>query len=119
MERMHKVLFEKWQLSQPKLVISVTGGAKISLNTQLKESVSKSLVKVAMNTRAWVTSGGSYNGCMRLIGDAFKNNTHSIDSDKNVTVLGIANWCTITNNEQLLNKNVSYCHQCVISLLTR
>ena len=52
---------------------------------------------------AWITSGGSYNGCMKVVGEAFKDNALAIDPDKKVVVLGIANWSTVTNRDLLIN----------------
>jgi hypothetical protein len=49
---------DKWGLKEPKLIISVTGGAKCVLEPRLKETFCKSLVKVATTTQSWVTSGG-------------------------------------------------------------
>jgi hypothetical protein len=45
-----KYFFQKWKLKEPKLLISVTGGAKVSLNYRLRESFCKSLAKVASTT---------------------------------------------------------------------
>jgi hypothetical protein len=50
MKTMTSFMFDKWKLKKPKLLISVTGGAKVSLNQRLKDSFSKSLVKVAATT---------------------------------------------------------------------
>ena len=50
---------DKWNLKEPKLIISVTGGAKCVLEPRLKETFCKSLVKVATTTQSWVTSGGN------------------------------------------------------------
>lgn len=51
-ESILKILFgqEYWNLRKPELIISVTGGAKLSLKHSLKESFGKGLVKVATNT---------------------------------------------------------------------
>jgi transient receptor potential cation channel subfamily M protein 8 len=53
---------------------------------------------------AWVTTGGTNNGCMKLVGEAFRLNSLSVDPDKLVPLLGIANWCTVENHEFLKNK---------------
>jgi len=53
---------------------------------------------------AWVTTGGTNNGCMKLVGEAFRLNSMSVDPDKLVPLLGIANWCTVENHENLKNK---------------
>jgi hypothetical protein len=39
-----------WNLKQPKMLISVTGGAKFSLNAKLKDVFRKGLVKAALST---------------------------------------------------------------------
>ena len=62
---------DKWNLKKPKLIISVTGGAKCVLEPRLKESFCKGLVKVATTTPSWVTSGGKNQ--VRLL--AFKLST--------------------------------------------
>ena len=49
---------DKWNLREPKLIISVTGGANCVLKPRLKETFCKSLVKVATTTQSWVISGG-------------------------------------------------------------
>ena len=105
MDKIIKLLFNQWNITKPKLIISVTGGAKISLKPRLKETFSKGLVKAATTTNAIIITGGSYNGCMKLVGEAFKNNALSIDCDKRISLLGIANWGTVTNNEKLVNKS--------------
>lgn len=51
---------------------------------------------------ALITTGGTYNGCMKLVGEAFKENSLSIDSDQMADVLGIATWGSIQNNERLI-----------------
>jgi hypothetical protein len=46
---------------------------------------------------------------MKLVGEAFEDNALSIDPEKKVVVLGIANWCTVTNYEKMINdKKVAF-----------
>ena len=45
---------------------------------------------------------------MKLVGDAFKHNSESIDPSQKVVVLGISNWCTILHKEDLIRKKVLY-----------
>ena len=40
----------EWKLSNPKLIISVTGGAEISLKRPLKKTFRKNLLKAATTT---------------------------------------------------------------------
>ena len=83
------------------MIISVTGGAKITLKKSLRDKFSKGLVKVATTTNAIITSGGSYSGCMKIIGEAFKDNAFSIDNK--IPLIGIRNWGSVTNNYKLIN----------------
>jgi len=103
MEIILKLLFdsEYWNLRRPRLIISVTGGAKITLKKSLRDKFSKGLVKVATTTNAIITSGGSYSGCMKIIGEAFKDNAFSIDNK--IPLIGIRNWGSVTNNYKLIN----------------
>lgn len=52
METMIKLLFSKyhWHIKEPKLIISVTGGAKLNLKERLKETFCKGLVRAATTT---------------------------------------------------------------------
>jgi hypothetical protein len=43
---------------------------------------------------------------MKLVGDAFKQNSESIDPNQKVVVLGISDWCTIARKETLIRDNV-------------
>lgn len=98
-----KLLYENWGLRKPRLIISVTGGAKITLKPRLRETFSKGLVKVATTTNALITSGGSYSGCMKLVGEAFRENSLSIDLNHKINLLGIASWGSVCNNYKLIN----------------
>lgn len=46
-----KYMFDTWSLYHPKLIISVTGGAKVMLKQKLKDSFCRNLAKVASSTR--------------------------------------------------------------------
>lgn len=52
MSKITRLLFSKnwWDLKPPKLLISVTGGAKLFIPKALKEVLCKGLVKVASTT---------------------------------------------------------------------
>ena len=111
LDKILTLLFEKsfWNITEPNLIISVTGGAKLNkIKPELKDKFSKGLVKVATTTNALVTTGGTNSGCMKLVGEAFKNNSLSSDLDKRVTLLGIANWGSVTNNTKLIRNEVNF-----------
>jgi hypothetical protein len=57
-----------WGLPRPKLLVSVTGGA---LNFEVSEDldlVLSDLMNFARRTSAWLTTGGTYGGIMKLLG---------------------------------------------------
>ena len=56
---------------------------------------------------AWVSTGGTYRGCMKLVGEAFKENTLSIDPNEKIVVLGIANWGSVKKSELLLRNRAT------------
>lgn len=41
---------------------------------------------------------------MRVVGEAFKKNALSVDPNKIINLIGIANWDTIYNKDYLLNQ---------------
>ncbi len=119
---------KKWNLKKPDLILSVAGGDASSdgviFKKRLKDSICKSLVKAASATSitikkitytkyfwklcfnrnsikdAWVTTGGFNQGCVKLVGEAFKDNSQSIP------VIGFAPWCSVANNQSLIKTNV-------------
>ena len=129
MSKMTDILFKCWKLEPPKLLISglsfffkrvfgfldkmlnfdwtkiVTGGAQnFQLKPSLKEQFRKGLVKAALSTQAWISTGGSNAGVMKHVGEAIKDSP--LKPDENLVVLGIANWCTVADNHLLINNNV-------------
>lgn len=50
-----------------------------------------------MNANAWIISGGSNYGVMRLIGDAAAENI----TDHNITLFGFAMWGCLHEREKL------------------
>ncbi|CAF0919426.1 unnamed protein product [Brachionus calyciflorus] len=103
MQKMIKLLFSIWNLEPPKLLISVTGGAQnFNLKSKLKDVFRRGLVKAALSTNAWITSGGNNVGVMKYVGEAIS--VSSLDPNKKLVVLGISNWCTATNRHLLIKK---------------
>ncbi|CAH3020092.1 unnamed protein product, partial [Porites evermanni] len=70
------LLQEKWKLELPKLVISVTGGAKsFVMHPKLKDLFRQGLLKAANTTGAWIITGGTNTGVQRHVGEALKGHT--------------------------------------------
>jgi hypothetical protein len=88
-----------WNLNEPGLIISVTGGAqKFAISQKMKNAFKKGLIKAASSTNALIITGGTNNGVMKLVGDAI---AESVDDLSKVTVLGIATWGKVAGREDL------------------
>ena len=81
---------QTWNMSVPSVIFSVTGSAlPFTLRPQYDEIFGLSLANATRNTNAWVVTGGTNAGIMKLVGDTLARHEH-----KGVT-LGIASWGTI------------------------
>lgn len=93
-------------MKPPKLIISVSGDAKEDINKNIKNVFHKGLAKLAISTNAWITTGGSYSGIMKTVGQSVGDK--SFFAKQNIVLLGIANWTTIAYRNELIRKNVIY-----------
>jgi len=76
---------EGFKLSPPKLILSVTGGAQnFTIPLRMKKAFKEGLVKAAATTGAWIITGGTNTGVMKLVGEAVAEEypKYSTDSDK-------------------------------------
>lgn len=61
-------LYENWKLERPELILSITGAAQnINIVEKLRSSFKVALIKAAKKTNAWIISGGTNYGVMRLV----------------------------------------------------
>ena len=70
-EQMLEFVYSKhgWNLRVPKLILSVTGGAqKFTLPHRMKKAFKRGLIKAVVTTDAWIITGGTNTGVMRLVG---------------------------------------------------
>lgn len=54
---------------------------------------------------AWIITGGTNTGVMKLVGDAIRAHTLKKGSRKPLVAIGIATWGCITNKESLIVAN--------------
>lgn len=96
-EFLNDVIYGYWNINKPKLLLSVTGGAKkFSIDEEVRTAFKNDLMKVAKATDALIISGGTNYGVMRLVGDAVIDNLHTGN------VMGIATWSTLAQKERLI-----------------
>ena len=91
--------YEGWNLERPQLILSVTGGAqKFTIPHRMKKAFKRGLIKAASSTGAWIITGGTNTGVMRLVGEAVADEFHTC----NLTVLGIATWGKVGFRNQMI-----------------
>ncbi|KAM9804936.1 transient receptor potential cation channel subfamily M member 2-like [Neosynchiropus ocellatus] len=99
-EVLFQLLTEQWNLPPPKLLISVTGGAKnFSLRSSFKTMFHRGLIKVTQITGAWIITGGTHTGVMKHVGQLVKD--CSLGNDQVVTI-GVATWGIVRNRKSLI-----------------
>ena len=103
-------------LPNPKMILSVTGGAKkFQVAENIKNAFKIGLMKAAKTTDSWIISGGTDVGVMRLVGDAIEENPHAQD----LVVLGIASYNRVkkggNNFTNTVRKNKTFCFSNLVS----
>ncbi|CAD5116686.1 DgyrCDS5550 [Dimorphilus gyrociliatus] len=109
MDIMWKLLHEHWGLKAPKLLISVTGGAKrFFMKPRLKNNFKRGLVNAATSTGAWIITGGTGAGVMKFVGEAVREYTmSSANLENSIVALGIATWGIVDNKEALESRSLN------------
>eukprot|EP00048_Salpingoeca_helianthica_P009388 m.134912 g.134912 ORF g.134912 m.134912 type:complete len:1743 (+) comp14855_c0_seq3:157-5385(+) len=88
--------------SLPRLLISVTGGAKdFELSPQLETVLKRGLRRAALTTNAWIVSGGTDCGIMKYVGDAMAHIRGSTDEAARIPVIGIATLPKVRDPDSL------------------
>ena len=90
-----------WKLEEPSVLLSITGGAAdLSLSADLEEMFKEGLIKAARSARAWIITGGTDTGVMKLTGEAMS----VISPAERPPCIGIVPFRSVTHNEDILNK---------------
>lgn len=85
-----------WRLKVPSVIYSVTGSAtSFTLRPKYQEAFAQSLLHATRNTNAWVFTGGTNQGVMKLVGDALG------DQRRMETVIAVATWGVVHGRTDL------------------
>ncbi|XP_057292178.1 transient receptor potential cation channel subfamily M member 3-like isoform X1 [Hydractinia symbiolongicarpus] len=99
-EKTFELMTRVWQLEKPRLLISVTGGAKsFNMDPKLKQHFARGLLKVAQTPGAWVITGGTNTGVMKHVGEALQGASKAC--------IGIATWGIVSKREKLIGSNLN------------
>lgn len=95
-----------WRLRRPDVLISVTGSAaSLELTSQLQRVFDRGLAAAASMTNAWIFTGGTDSGVMKLVGDAMHKGG-LVD----VPLVGIAPFGALHGKSGLENKKGQEVH---------
>ena len=85
-ESLYQVLKHDWKLGKPKVLLSITGAAQdFKMEPRLELLIKQGLAEAARSTQAWIVTGGTDTGVMKLAGDAVAH----IDG---VRCIGVVSW---------------------------
>jgi hypothetical protein len=74
-----------WNLPRPKLLVGITGGAVDFPIPADLESVLNDLMQIALDTDAWIFTGGTRGGIMKFFGDHLLERTYTLYPDLKIT----------------------------------
>lgn len=78
------------------MLISITGAAQgFRMQPHVHDVVNQGIVKAAKKTDAWLVTGGTDTGVMKLVGEAVRK------ADVDVPVIGVTPWLAVYGREQL------------------
>ena len=87
---------ERWRLPLPETLISVIGGAQsFNVPPSLLLAFAEGLADASSAARAWVITGGSNSGCMKVVGEAFA-------SAPDVVLIGVAPWGCVHHRDMMV-----------------
>ncbi|XP_005091977.2 transient receptor potential cation channel subfamily M member-like 2 [Aplysia californica] len=94
-----ELLIDYWKMPKPRLLISVTGGAqRFELKPRLSSLLKQGLIGAAVNTGAWIITGGTATGVMEFVGEAVRDHiTVSGRGREECVALGVATWGCVAN----------------------
>eukprot|EP00052_Salpingoeca_macrocollata_P008513 m.67423 g.67423 ORF g.67423 m.67423 type:complete len:1434 (-) comp16628_c0_seq2:32-4333(-) len=108
----YDMLIDCWRLRPPSLLVSVTGGAaNFNLPSELHTVLRDGLLKTAAFTNAWIMTGGTHSGVMKLVGsiiaghaDELSTQNHSV----NIPVIGVTTWGILNSKEDIEGADKDY-----------
>ena len=96
-DNVFQIIDKYWRIKRPDLIISITGGAgKLTSLSSKSQIIEQGLARVVNVTKAWVITGGTDSGVMKMAGNAL----HKVGR-KNTPCIGIMPWRVVAGREPL------------------
>eukprot|EP01043_Picozoa_sp_COSAG02_P019955 COSAG02_NODE_973_length_15536_cov_5.108635_4_plen_1513_part_00 len=87
---------EAWQMDMPSVIFSVTGSAQeFTLRPKFRDTFMSALLNATRSTNAWIVTGGSDAGIMKLVGDTLARGKQM------ETAVGVASWSAVHGRTEL------------------
>lgn len=99
--RLSSYMSHTWQLAKPDVLITVAGGHEdFDLPPRLIAALASGLASATAAVHAWIITGGSDTGVMKLVGDIRQRN------DINAPLIGFVPWGVVHEREVLASEDV-------------
>jgi hypothetical protein len=115
--KVEKILYHVWKISQPRLIMSIIGGAKyFTLSDRLETNFINGIINVALKSGktfddiywtfmrfeidAWLITNGYNVGIVQLVGQAI-NKVKLTNPKKHITAIGLCKWGSVKDVEKL------------------
>ena len=86
-----------WKMEMPSVIFSVTGSAEeFTLRPKFRDTFMSALLNATRSTNAWIVTGGSDSGIMKLVGDTLARGKQM------ETALAVSCWGTVIGRTELI-----------------
>eukprot|EP01043_Picozoa_sp_COSAG02_P061400 COSAG02_NODE_8247_length_2643_cov_1.407233_1_plen_672_part_10 len=87
---------QSWKMDMPSVIFSVTGSAQeFTLRPKFRDTFMSAVLNATRSTNAWIVTGGSDAGIMKLVGDTLARGKQM------QTAVGIASWGAVHGRTEL------------------
>ncbi|CAF0834212.1 unnamed protein product [Adineta ricciae] len=96
-----------WCMSEPRLIMSIIGGAKyFTLSERLESNFINGIIDVALKSDTWLITNGYNVGIVQLVGQAI-NKVKLTKLNRHITAIGLCKWGSIKDVEVLTSSQAT------------
>ncbi|CAF1516121.1 unnamed protein product, partial [Didymodactylos carnosus] len=100
-KNLEKILFDVWGITEPRLIMSIIGGAKyFKLTERLETKFINGIITVALKSQAWLLTNGFNVGITQFVGQAI-NKSRLARVDDKIIAIGLPKYGCIKNINEL------------------
>ncbi|UJR22717.1 hypothetical protein I4U23_025751 [Adineta vaga] len=100
--KVERLFYDYWKMSEPRLIISIIGGAKyFTLSERLESNFINGIIDVALKADSWLITNGYNVGIVQLVGQAI-NKVKLTRLNEHITAIGVCKWGSVKDVERLV-----------------